>query len=353
MLAPGGADRVGEGHGGAGAIVRAAGLKCVRVLVALLAWPLLVAARMEPQQVTCVAADPRAPETLYVAQGGRLLESNDGGAEWRRADRGLDGIVTAMAVDPTASRIAYAGTESAGVFKSTDGGRSWRPISAGMKRLRVRVIRIDPATTRTVYAGGEGGLFKSTDGGKSWKIATKGMTRTIVLALLIDPKKPATLYAATYDGGVFVSADAAESWRGVSIGLTYRTTIGLAFDPTASTTLYASTFGGMFESKDAAAHWSALAGAPLAARFLVTDPRFPSTIYAATGEEGTLPPVAGVFKSTDAGATWRHLSAPLQRLSALVLGGKSRSVLFAGAREGLFESTDGGETWAKDRLSGG
>ena len=151
---------------------------------------------------------------------------------------------------------------------------------------------------------------------------------------------------------MFLSTDAAESWRSVSAGLTYRTTIGLAFDPANSTTLYASTFGGMFESRDAAAHWSALAGAPLAARFLVADPKSPSTLYAATGEEGTLPPVAGAFKSTDAGATWTHLSLPVQRLSALVLGGRSRSVLYAGAREGFFESTDGGETF-KSKLLGG
>ncbi len=272
---PGAADRVGGRDAGTGAIVRLARRKCVGALAALLAWPLLVAAQVEPQQVTCIAVDPRAPETLYVARGGQLLESTDGGAKWQRADRGLDGVVTAMAIDPTASRIAYAGTESAGMFKSADGGQSWRPINAGMKRLRLRVIGIDPTSTRTVYAGGEGGLFKSSDGGKSWKIATKGMKRTIVLALLIDPKIPATLYAATYDGGVFLSTDAAGSWRSVSTGLTYPRPSAWRSTRRSRPPCTPRPCGGMFESRDAAAHWSALAGAPLAARFLVADPSRP------------------------------------------------------------------------------
>ena len=73
----------------------------------------------------------------------------------------------------------------------------------------------------------------------------------------------------------------------------------LAIDPITPRTLYAGTYGGgVFKSTDAGATWSAantgLDSTGVTA--LAIDPNTPSTLYAGTG--------GGVFKSTDAGATW-------------------------------------------------
>src|SRR5438445_13664732 len=88
-----------------------------------------------------------------------------------------------------------------------------------------------------------------------------------IAALAIDPLTPTTLYAGTCDRGLFKSTDGGASWT--ATGLTNISVSALAIDPKTPTTLYAGAV----------------------------------TVDCATG--ALLPPVeAGVFKSTDGGASW-------------------------------------------------
>jgi photosystem II stability/assembly factor-like uncharacterized protein len=60
---------------------------------------------------------------LYAAAE-KLWRSTDGGATWTRADSGLNGTpVTALAFDPGAALLVYAGSDGAGLFRSTSGGQ--------------------------------------------------------------------------------------------------------------------------------------------------------------------------------------------------------------------------------------
>jgi photosystem II stability/assembly factor-like uncharacterized protein len=133
------------------------------------------------------------------------------------------------------------------VFKSTDGGDSWTAVITGATRA-VYALAVDPTTPATLYAGTERGVFKSTDEGANWTI--NGLLGVIVRALVIDPTTPATLYAGTEGGGVFQSTDAAASWTAVNAGLTSTYVLALAIDPINPDTLYAGTFfdGGVFQS---------------------------------------------------------------------------------------------------------
>ena len=58
--------------------------------------------------------------------------------------------------------------------------------------------------------------------------------------------------------------------------------------------------------------------------------------------------MAGVFKSTDAGATWTAANAGLTNLgiNALAVNPATPTTLYAGTGDGVFKSTDSGETWA-------
>jgi pimeloyl-ACP methyl ester carboxylesterase len=66
----------------------------------------------------------------------------------------------------------------------------------------------------------------------------------------------------------------------------------------------------------------------------------PRTLYAGT-------PLEGVFKSTDAGATWSaaNVGLPDAGVYALATDPGTPQTLYAGTLRGVFKSTDGGSTW--------
>ena len=75
---------------------------------------------------------------------------------------------------------------------------------------------------------------------------------------------------------------------------------------------------------------------------IVADPRRPRTMYAASLD-------AGLFKSADAGRTWRMLPFPRggqgDRVDALAITPTGPRVLYVGGSAGVFASDDGGRTW--------
>ena len=137
-------------------------------------------------------------------------------------------------------------------------------------------------------------------------------------------------------------------WKtGGPYGATVR---ALAMDPTNPATLYAGTYGrGVFKSTNAAATWtganSGLTEGQVQA--LAIDPTSPATVYAGTYS-------GGVSKSTNAGATWTAANSGLTNLNvaALAIDPHSPATLYAAAG-GVFRSTDAGATWASTSLTSG
>ncbi len=126
--------------------------------------------------------------------------------------------------------------------------------------------------------------------------------------LAINPTDPATVYAGASRGGVFQSTDAGASWTAANSGLTNTVVLALAIDPTTPTTLYAGTEGGVFKSTDGAGSWTAassgLTNTVILA--LAIDLTTSTTLYAGTN--------GGVFKSTNGGGTWSPMNTGLTDL---------------------------------------
>ena len=93
---------------------------------------------------------------------------------------------------------------------------------------------------------------------------------------------------------------------------------------------------------------------------LAVAPSDPNVIYVGSGEGLQRPDLSvgdGIYKSTDAGKTWRHLGLrDGQQISALLVDPRDPNRVFAAvlghpygpnAERGVFRSTDGGETWTK------
>ncbi|MEA3246253.1 MAG: hypothetical protein U9Q74_08875 [Gemmatimonadota bacterium] len=89
-------------------------------------------------------------------------------------------------------------------------------------------------------------------------------------------------------------------------------------------------------------------------------PSDPAIVYVGTGDMitgGTLDQGNGVYKSTDAGATWRHLGlAATRHIQTMLVDPRNPDIVLVGALgdhihanadRGVYRSTDGGRTWAK------
>jgi photosystem II stability/assembly factor-like uncharacterized protein len=118
--------------------------------------------------------------------------------------------------------------------------------------------------------------------------------------------------------------------------------LALAVDPGASSTLYAgSDGGGVWKSTDAGATWgwAGLGLGNIQALALAIDPQTPATVYAGTE--------AGVFKSVDAGATWTPANDGLTEpvILQLAIDPLHPETVYAGTLSGLFASADSGTTW--------
>src|SRR5262249_45486298 len=121
-------------------------------------------------------------------------------------------------------------------------------------------------------------------------------------------------------------------------------------------------------------HWQPLTDdqPSLTVGSVALDPSTPDVVYVGTGylENGTqdLYWGAGILKSTDGGATWKHLpgpfAGPLSReqgganIVSLVVYPTNGQILLAGVRgagttpSGIYRSTDGANSWT-NVLSGG
>ena len=105
----------------------------------------------------------------------------------------------------------------------------------------------------------------------------------------------------------------------------------------------------LFKSTNGGATWQR-AGYPLIPASLnvenvAIDPREPATLYAAAGEQDESG--EGIFKSTDAGSSWRAVGLKGHNVWALAIDPRQRQTVYAGTDGGLFRSTDGGRNWSR------
>ena len=289
---------------------------------------------------------------------GPVFKTTDGGTTWIPLSAGLSTpTIYTIVVDPKSPSNVYAASGADGIFKSTNGGTSWRAPTAGLS-ISVQTLAIDPVTPTTLYAAfSVNGVYKSTNGGANW--SNTGLTGSafsnpkLITALAIDPSNTATIFAGGAGFGALVptvlykSTDGGILWRTSDTGLPQGPALqAIAIDPRMPQTLYAGS-SGVFKSEDAGNNWARVDLSVNNISVLAIDPQDTSNIYAGS--------VFGLFKSGNAGRSWRDIGNPLNSayIRALAIDPRNPSIIYASAGPGVFKSTDGGETWRETGLAGG
>lgn len=127
--------------------------------------------------------------------------------------------------------------------------------------------------------------------------------------------------------------------------------VSIAPHPTDPNTVYiASASGGVWKTIDGGAIWFPLTDelAILNHGCVALDPANPDTVYVGTGEYTTLSKGAGLFRSTDGGATWQQIANTAQvgtQCSGIIVDPTFPQRVHVAGRGGYHRTDDSGTTW--------
>ena len=253
------------------------------------------------------------------------------------------GSVEQIVVDPSDERVVFSLTDEQVLFKSTDGGGNWQPLRMlDFLYSSVQGATVAPARRGTVYLATGEKLLKSADGGASWNEAGPPSINSIS-AVAVDPAQASRVYAG--GSGIWISTNRGASWKPARSPLPstgYVNRLIAARQPAG--TVFAITWTGVYKSVDAGLTWRALPlpGAIEKIGPFAVAPSDSRWLYACFGR-------AGLFRSTNGGGTWqpagRQPAADETILSLAVSPRSPRTLWLVTDRNGLFRSADGGDTW--------
>ncbi|MEV4255966.1 hypothetical protein AB0J52_22645 [Spirillospora sp. NPDC049652] len=232
-----------------------------------------------------IGVSAKDPRTVWRAEENGLAtgiyRSADGGASWtRNSVIASGGNPTALLVHPADPRrvlVLYFSFDGWRMRGSEDDGATW--WTAELPDAPYASLAGDPSDPQRIWVGTRRGLMRSDDGGRTLTSLTTDPSPRV----FVDPRDPKRVLAGGSD--LRLSTDG---------GATFRTV-----QPAVGGTLGQ----------------------------VVADPRRPRTLYAAwAGEDRT-----GVWRSDDAGITWRDIGKglPSPATSSLVTSSDGRW-LFAG-----------------------
>ena len=250
------------------------------------------------------------------------------------------GRVMSIAVNPKNKFEYYVGVASGGVWKTVNDGTTWTPLFDSEGSYSIGWVEMDPNDPSVVWVGsGESnsqrsvsygdGIYRSDDGGKDWQ--NLGLKKSEHIGrVVVDPRDSKVVYVAAEgplwgpggDRGLYKSTDGGKNWKAV---LTISENTGVAdvvLDPSNPDIVYAAAYqrrrhvftlidggpeSGIYKSTDAGATWNKLkSGLPsvdLGRIGITVSPADPNVVYASIeAADGK----GGIFRSDDKGATWER-----------------------------------------------
>jgi hypothetical protein len=99
--------------------------------------------------------------------------------------------------------VAYAASESNGVYVSLDSGDTWTLRNTGLGGNPVTRVTPHPTDSSIAYAIGSNGVYKTSDTGMTWRRISTGLGGNVI-AFAIDPQTPETIYAGVVGAGAIV-----------------------------------------------------------------------------------------------------------------------------------------------------
>src|SRR5262245_14681348 len=269
------------------------------------------------------------------------------GMRWRNIGPSRGGRVTAVSGIVGQPFVYYFGGTGGGLWKTDNAGISWTPVSdAAFKTGSVGAVTVAPSNANVLYVGmGEAclrsnisagdGVYKSTDAGRTWTHI--GLDDSSQIGrIAVHPRNPDLVYVAAVghpygpneQRGIFRSKDGGKNWEKVLYVNDKTGAVDISMDPSNPDTIYASTWqvlrtpwdifsggpgSGLYKTMDGGNHcsllthgWRPTEKGMIGVSVLGANPNMNYSVVPAGVEHGD----GGVYRSDDAGKTWRMMSNP-------------------------------------------
>jgi photosystem II stability/assembly factor-like uncharacterized protein len=325
--------------------------------------------------------------SLSAAAFAQLAPSMYEGLRWRCIGPFRAGRTVGAVGVRSQPNVFYIGVNNGGVWRTTDYGRTWAPIFDDQPTGSVGDIAISQSNPNTIYVGsGEGlqrpdlstgdGIYKTTDGGKTWQHLGLRDAQQIG-GIIVDPTNPDRVFVAALghpygpneERGIYRSLDGGKTWQRVLYKDKDTGAIQVEFDPQNPQILYADLWqarqgpwengqwqgpgSGLYKSTDGGTTWRPLTkGLPTFEQglgrigFGISNSN-PSILYATVEAN---PQSAGIYRSDDAGESWRRVSGDARTwgrgsdFAEIRPHPKNPETVYV-ANTASYISTDGGKTW--------
>jgi photosystem II stability/assembly factor-like uncharacterized protein len=255
-----------------------------------------------------------------------------------------------------------------GMNADTFSGLKFRSIGPAVASGRVMAIAVNPKNKFEYYVGvASGGVWKTVNDGTTWTPVFDKEGSYSIGWVALDPNDPAVVWvgagesnsqrSVAYGDGIYRSDDGGKNWQ--NLGLKKSEHIGrVVIDPRDSKVVYVAAEGplwgpggdrGLYKSTDAGKSWKAVLtiSENTGVVDVAIDPSNPDVVYAAAYQRRrhvfTLidgGPESAIYKSSDAGATWNKLKSGLPTVDmgriGLAVSGVDPSVVYA-----TIEAADG------------
>ena len=295
------------------------------------------------------------------------------------------GRIEAAAPDPTNADTMYIGANGGGVWKTgvwnaAPQAPTWIPVSDDQPSLNFagyHPLVVHPANHKLilgVVSGPGAGILKSTNAGLGWQLLANSLFEGAALgSIAVHPSNPNILYVSVWWGGAFAKPGV---YKSVDGGVNWQNTT--SFHAGAVSDVIVARFNpqhlfaglvrgsqnagvntaGVYRSTDSGATWQLMNGLTNTI-FLGNAVRLESasatgTVYVSLFEMDVNAKVSMLrFKTANGGQTWKKLAATPGKLEdrawhvLLAVDPRNANHVFANDAYKLYESTDGGLTWVE------
>lgn len=295
----------------------------------------------------------------------------------------ISGRIADIEVNPNNHAEYYVGAAAGGVWKTTNNGITYKPVFDSYGSYSIADVAIDPNNTNIVWVGtgeynsqraiGYGdGVYVSFDGGKSFK--NVGLTKSEHIGRIVIDKRNSDVYVAAQgplwgpggDRGLYKTTDKGKTWKKI-LKISENTGINdILIDPLNSNILYASSYqrrrrvftlinggdeGAIYKSEDAGKTWRKLTkGLPkedMGRSGIAISPVDPNYVYAIVEADGK---ADGLYRSCDKGESWTKMSnyktVSPQYYNRIFCDPKDVNKIYSIDTYSRY-SNDGGKTWTK------
>jgi photosystem II stability/assembly factor-like uncharacterized protein len=250
---------------------------------------------------------------------------------------GFAGETAGVVVDESSGDV-YMVVNGIGLYKSADAGQTFTPIDNGTIGGRCETsaaLQADPAGKRIACFMLDGKCAWTTDAGATWnKMADVGRNWDYAAVDWSDATVQNIFAAHHEDGGqTHLSTDGGKTWTKIFRQAEFDKTGGLGiFD--AKTLVYTQKGGGIQRSTDAGQTWTKISDLEAHGRVV----RVHSNVAYWLAKDGML-------VSKDKGATWTKQGTAVDATIGPMIDPKNDKHFAAAGMKGVFETTDAGETW--------